>query len=558
MSDLTATRTILGAELLALRHRLVKRGPVRLTLLAIFMLAAGLFIGGGAFTVGATAARFLPDAVDPVLVGGFTGLSVLMLVVGFPTVIATFFVGRDLLQLAIAPVRTIEIFAARLILAMGANLLISSILLAVVLGVGFGSRAPLTFFVAAVLLIFMQVLVVTATQTVLMSAVLRWVPARLARDAAAAVAGLTGAGLYLAWNLSLRQSFTGASRPNIDNLTTVVQRIDWLPPAWPGHALSSIVSGDAGAAATWTLLTLGLGVAMVAAASILYERTLMAGLGIFGSTQPIWSRARRRAGTAGSRPATRGAASPTMAIARKDWLGFRRDIRRLSRLLPALLFPIGYVFAVSRPSRSLNGFWAEVFLVGFMSMFMSTTLATPSIPSERRGFQLLRMAPLTMWQVLRAKVLLTVPPVLLMTITFGVVVELVSSNGVDRIVELSTLVIWLAFGFVAIGVSAGGIDPRFDAQDDRRAVGLVGTLAGLGGALGFGFLSLGAFALFIFGADAAAGTAQLGPVPSTPTIGALMWAAGIVLAAASAAVVILLLWIANTRLQSFEAAIAST
>ena len=531
----------------------MKRGRARLAILVIAMAAAAVFIGGGAFTVGATAGKFLSSAVDTVLVGGFTGLSVLMLVVGFPTVIATFFVGRDLLQLALAPVRTIEIFAARLTLAMGANLLISCILLAVVLGVGYGARAPIAYYVVAVFLIIGQVLVVTATQTVLMSVVLRWVPARMARDVAAAVAGLTGAGLYLAWNISLRQSFSTRSGPDIDNLNTLVQRIDWLPPAWPGHALSSIIAGNFGAAAAWTMLTLLLGVALVAAASVLYERTLLAGLGIFGSTQSVWRRRKRTA------PAVaRGAASPTLAIARKDWLGFRRDIRRLSRLLPALLFPIGYVFAVSRPSRSLNGFWAEVFLVGFMSMFMSTSLATPSIPSERRGFQLLRMAPVTMWHVLRAKVLLTLPPVLAMTIVFSVVVAIVSSNGAGRFVELSTLVIWLGFGFVSIGVSAGGIDPRFDALDDRRSVGLVGTLAGLGASLGFGLLSIGAFALFLFGADAVAGTAQLGPFPSTPEIGVLMWAGGIVLAACSLAVVVLLLWIATSRLRSFETAIANS
>lgn len=553
MSGLAATRTILGAEILGLRHRLMKRGRVRLAVLALALAAAAVFIGGGAFTVGATAGKFLPTAVDTVLVGGFTGLSVLMLVVGFPTVIATFFVGRDLLQLALAPVRTIEIFAARLTLAMGANLLISSILLAIVLGVGYGTGAPPAYFIVAVVLIIGQVLVVTATQTVLMSIVLRWVPARIARDVAAAVAGLTGAGLYLAWNVSLRQSFSNRSRPDLDNLNTVVQRIDWLPPAWPGHALSSIIAGNFGSAATWTSLTLLLGVAMVVAASVLYERTLLAGLGIFGGTQSVWRRKARTAPTV-----SRGAASPTLAIARKDWLGFRRDIRRLSRLLPAVLFPIGYVFAVARPSSNVNGFWAEVFLVGFMSMFMSTSLATPSIPSERRGFQLLRMAPVTMWQVLRAKVLLTVPPVLAMTIVFSVVVAIVSSHSPARAVELGTLVIWLGFGFVSIGVSAGGIDPRFDALDDRRSVGLVGTFAGLGAALGFGLLSIGAFALFLSGADAVAGTANLGPIPSTPTIGALMWAGGIVLAAASVAVVGLLLWIANSRLSSFDTAIANT
>jgi len=573
-----ATRTILGAELLALRHRLLKRGAVRLVLLAIFIVGAAVFIGGGAFAIGATAGHFLPAVIDSVLAAGFSGLSILMLVVGFPTVIATFFVGRDLLLLTLAPVRTIEIFAARLTLAMGANLLISSILLAVVLGIGAGAGAPLTYFLLAVPLIFIQVLVITSMQTVLMSVVLKWVPARMARDVAAAVAGLTGAGLYLAWNLSLRRSFSGPSRPDLGNLTTVVQRIDWLPPAWPGHALSAIIAGRFFEAATWVLVTLILGVLLVAAAEVLYERTLQSGLGVFGSAPAIWKRRARRevrpaAGPLSSShggedghaaPAWPGGVardrvgSPAFAIARKDWLAFRRDIRRLGRLLPALLFPIGYVFAVSRPSPGPNGFWTEVLLVGFMSMFMSTTLATPSIPSERRGFQLLRMAPLTMWQVLRAKVLLTLPPVLGLTILFSVVVAMVSGNGADRVVELGALVTWLGFGFVSISVSAGGIDPRFDALDDRRSVGLVGTLAGIAGSLGFGLLSLGAFALFVFGAETLAGSAHLGPLPSTPEIGAVMLATAIVLAAGSIAIVGLLLWLANSSLRSHETAIANT
>jgi ABC-2 type transport system permease protein len=554
MSGLAATRIILGAEALAFRHRLLKRGPVRLAVLAIALVAAVVFIGGGAFAIGAGAGRFLASAVDTVLVGGFTSLSVLMLVVGFPTVIATFFVGRDLLQLTLAPVRTVEIFAARLILAMGANLLISFILGAVVLGVGVGTGAPLAYFLLAVPLIFLQVLIITSLQTILMSIILRWVPARMARDVAAAAAGLTGAGLYLAWNVSLRQSLVGRTRPNLDNLDTFVQRIDWLPPAWPGHAMSAMIAGNAPAAAMWVGLTLLLAAVTLGAAEVLYERTLVSGLGVFGNTQPIWSRKARRQGV----PSGRGAASPALAIARKDWLGFRRDIRRLSRLLPALLFPIGYVFAVSRPSRGANGFWTEVFLVGFMSMFMSTTLATPAVPSERRGFLLLRMAPLTMWQVLRAKVLLTLPPVLAMTIVFSVVVGLVSNNGPDRILELGTLVIWLGCGFVAIGVSAGGIDPRFEALDDRRAIGLVGTLAGIGGSLGFGLLSVGALALFVFGAEAFTGSANLGPIPSTPEVGTLMWVAGVILAAGSLAVVVLLLWLANSRLRSFETAIPNS
>lgn len=548
-----AIAIILGAELRGWRHRLLKRSPLRLVLLALFLTVAVVFIGGGAFAVGATAGQFLPAARDSILTGGFTGLSVLMLVIGFPTVIASLFVGRDLLQLVLAPVRPIEIFAARLVLAMSANLLISGILLMATLGVGVGSGAPVTYFLLAVILVFLLVLVVTALQALLMSLVLRWVPARLARDVAAAVAGLAGAGFYLAWNLSVRQSFSPGTQPDVSSLTAVVRRTEWLPSAWPGHALSGVIAGDYLTATTWLLFTVAFAAMVMVAAALLYERTLLRGLGVFGGPQAVWRRSASRVPIAVAR---RGAGSPTRAIARKDWLGYRRDIRRLSRLLPAFLFPIGYGVTFFRPGRSVNGFWTETFLVAFISMFLSSALATPSIPSERRGFQILRMAPMTMWQVIRAKVLLTLPPVLALTLLFSLVVATVAGGGIVQLVGMAVLVTWLGIGFVSIGVSAGGIDPQFEASDDRRAVGMLGTLAGLGGALGFGMLSLAATALFVFGVGVAEGTVHLGPLPATPAIGALMLAAGLLLAIGACAVVATLLWFANSRLRAFEAAIS--
>jgi hypothetical protein len=227
-------------------------------------------------------------------------------------------------------------------------------------------------------------------------------------------------------------------------------------------------------------------------------------------------------------------------------------------VLPALLFPVGYTVAFLRPGRDSRGFWAEVFLVGLITMFLSSTLGTPSIPSERRGFQLLRMAPMTMWQVLRAKVMLSLLPVLVFTLVFSVVIAAATGSGISQFVELTVLVVWLSTGFVSIGVAAGGIDPHFESKDDRRSVGVVGTLAGLAGAIGFGLLSVGALASFVYGLAAAQGTAHLVVLPSTPTVGVLMLAGGLVLVATAGVIVGIMLWIANSRLVRFEGAIAET
>jgi hypothetical protein len=557
-----ALRVIVGAELRGWRNRVLKGNRGRIVALVIVLLLAIPFLGGGTFTVGATAGHFLPFAVDPLLAAAFTGLSLLMLLIGFPTVIASLFVGRDLLQLVVAPVRTRDIFVARLVTAMTANLLISGVLLAAVLGLGAGAGAPLIYFPLGLLLIAVQVLVVTSLQAILMTVIVRWVPPRLARDVAAAVAGLTGAALYLTWNLSLRQTFRSRARPDVSGLTSLAQRIDWLPTTWPGHALSAIASGSVAVALVWLLATLLLAAILVAMAELLYERTLLAGLGVFGDAPAMW---RRRSTLHPSpRPSPlrgegeAGLGNPYFAIARKDWLGFRRDVRRLTRLLPALLLPVGYAAALSQPARSLSGFWSNVALVTFLSMFMASALALPSIPSERRGFQLLRMAPLSMWLLLRAKVFIAFPVVVATMLVFSVAVALISKSGAAQLLELVILGLWLAAGFVSISVSGGAIDPRFDATDDRRAVGLVGSLAAIGGSLGFAVLSLGALALFLFGGQAASGGGNLGPIPSTPAIGFAMIFGGGVLMIACAALVGVLLWIANSRLRSFEGSIASS
>jgi hypothetical protein len=166
------------------------------------------------------------------------------------------------------------------------------------------------------------------------------------------------------------------------------------------------------------------------------------------------------------------------------------------------------------------------------------------------------MAPMTMWQVIRAKVMLTLLPVVVFTVLFSMVIAAASGTGIGQFAELVALVVWLSVGFVCIGVAAGGIDPHFEAKDDRRSVGVVGTLAAMAGSIGFGLLSVGALAAFVFGLAAAQGTARLIVLPSTPAVGALMFIGGLVLVAAASVVVIAMLWIANSRLIRYEGAIA--
>ena len=546
----SAVAVILGAELRAWWNQVSKgRGGRTAGLTAVVALASIIF-GGAVFAGGLAAAQYLPEGRDAMLAGAFAAISVLMLVLGFPTVIGNFFVGTDLLQLVLAPIRNMDIFIARALLAMRANVLLACVVYAFLAGVGLGSNASPVYYFIAALLLFMQVLAVTALQVILMAAVLRFVPSRLARDVAVGVAGVAGAGLYLAWNVTLRGSFGGGRTPNVSSLVTLASRIDWLPSAWPGHALNAVIGGDAVGVVAWFALFLALALALTGASAALYGRTLLAGLGLLGGTPTLWKR-RNRATPGLVRTETSGASSPSLAFARKDWLAYRRDIRRLSRLLPGILFLVAYAFVLVRPTAGAGRFWSDVFLTAFISMFLAMAVATAAVPGERRGFQLLRMAPISTWEILRAKVLYTLSPAVALSVLISVVVAVTAGNGLTQVLQIALLAVWLGFGFVAVGGSAGAIDPRFESVDDRRAVGVAGTFAAIGGELAFGALSVGAFALLTF-------TVQPPSfLPSGPEVGLVLAVISVLLVAGAVGVVWGMLWLAAGRLRTFEGAIGT-
>src|SRR5260370_3329135 len=100
-------------------------------------------------------------------------------------------------------------------------------------------------------------------------------------------------------------------------------------------------------------------------------------------------------------------------------------------------------------------------------------------------------------------------------LVFSCAVAVTSQSGAVQLLELVIFGIWLAAGFVSISVSGGAIDPHFEATDDRRSVGVIGTLTSIGGSLGVSVISIGALALFLFGEQAARGAANNRSVPST-------------------------------------------
>jgi hypothetical protein len=242
--------------------------------------------------------------------------------------------------------------------------------------------------------------------------------------------------------------------------------------------------------------------------------------------------------------------SALSALVRKEWLMMRRDSRRLAALLPlcaiAALYPL-----VGPGGHTSKEFWPSVLRGGSVSLmlpfFFTQILAAPAVALEGRGFLLLRLAPLSMTTVLRAKVLAIALPMALASSVSTLILGIVHRGNALEIAALMLMGLWLSLGATAIGVSGGAIGARFDTEDPRRAVKT-------GAALGSTTASLAFLALSVAGAvQVAHATHIIGGssviASSNPGIAML---GGFLCIAIAISVVVVMLTFAERRLQQWQ------
>src|SRR5258708_18416292 len=129
------------AALKGFRNRLRRMERRRLVLLTGALPILGAAVVAPAVTLGVGLAPLGGDVAIGVLTIGFTSLAMVMMVVGLSSVMVSFFSSRDLLLLAGAPIRLVDIYVARLLVAARASLLVATLLFAALIGYGAGIGA---------------------------------------------------------------------------------------------------------------------------------------------------------------------------------------------------------------------------------------------------------------------------------------------------------------------------------------------------------------------------------------------------------------------------------
>jgi hypothetical protein len=492
---------LLVADLRGGLHR-VQRRPWILGLALLGGVCLGVPVLSAITAVGYALANVAPQLGELALVTAFTGAALAMLVLGPSGLITAFFTDRKLLLLATAPVPKWVVFSARLASSIWTNALFGAALLAGLIGYGSGRPAGLIYWLAALVATVWLVLAVTAFQLVLLSLILRVVPAERARDAAALAAVVVSVGFALSWAGVISSGAVGRSilRQRLPELATSLavwsDRTNWIPTAWPARALVSLAEGDVEASLPWLALCVLVLVVLIGLAYWLYRAAFQIGILVFAEGA---GGRRRQGSSAPTRIDSPGPASPVQALVRKDWLTLRRDTKRLAGTLPAVVVAGAYPFILGGGyTGGASRFWLSALGAIMLPFMLATSLAMPAVPGEGRGFALLRLAPISPARFLVAKLAFAGPPVLIISLLGGALLGRIRGGSPADVAELVALLAWLALGFTALCIAGGALAPNFAAANPRRGVPIPAVLLAFAGMLLFTVLSGSALALFLF------------------------------------------------------------
>lgn len=455
-------------------------------------LLAGL-LGGGAilFFVAAFAgatARSVRET-DPALLGAllsalFGTLALFVLSTETSPILHQLYLSSDIDLLLAAPVPARSLFLLKLTQCALFGAVTGIVNVAALVGYGVATGGALPFYLMALPVIALVIVLVTAATMIVLMLLTRVAPAGRLRGVAGVLGALFGAVVWVLFQLASNRGTRDAGRitPGLERWQNISRP---LPTTWAANALQTAGDGRYGAAAGWIALLVGLTVALVALAGWVFVRTFSDGHGRLNDVRPHGPRAVRRSNAGVSALLVQPFSPPVRAVILKEWRTLRRDVRAVT----ALIFPLVMVsfFGLRALSNSPGGsdlshvalFWISLAPAAALPWFAGSTLATPALGREGRGIELLRSTPLRTRALLIGKMVALAAPVTVLVWVITVGVGVWRGAGVPSVAVALVMGMWLAGGTTAADVAAGALTPRFEQDNPQRAVGFAGSILGL-------------------------------------------------------------------------------
>jgi ABC-2 type transport system permease protein len=451
----------------------VRQRPVKTIagVLVLLLLALSLLGSLGYYAYGAL------KSMPPQIVQGFLSLLFMagltgQIFFGVTTAFVSLYMSDDLELLFMAPIPFKVVFAVKSLSVLASNLLVA-FLFAFLPGVfaGLFFRAPAGFYFLVLLVSCGLLLTGTAVAELINLLVMRLVPPHRSKEAVGFIGALTGILIALVSQLpGMLLGGEGKTDLNawLGGQSKLLQVMDFFPWGWGSTALVRGLTGSYLAGLGWSLLVILTGIVLFGLAFVLVERGFRRG---FISLSQGEGGRRRKTRPGAAKPAAQ-APSPAMtsylmpkaetltqaspwagawAVARKDWLAFKRDTREwFTFLMPLILmaFFIGRYFV----SPSVSNSSSLITVLVIYTLMFSGNMALRSFGKEGESDWILNTVPLAGWPVVWGKLAAAVLPTLILMEVLVIGSAVALHLAINLILVIAPAVLFLSLGSSAIGL----------------------------------------------------------------------------------------------------------
>ncbi|MFH1809563.1 MAG: hypothetical protein ABIJ09_12520 [Pseudomonadota bacterium] len=484
------------------------------------VIAASLFIAGvwvGLYAGLVYLLRILlgvellgPYLVDRLLMLLLLSFSGVLLLSNIVTSLATFYMSDELTLINAAPVSRLRLFYARFAESVAASSWMVVVFGVPVIGAyGAVHGAPLSYYGLAVIVGAGFLAIPACLGVVVTTGLVNVFPARAARDLLIIITALFLGGAWFVFRflrperLVNPEAFNGVAQ---FLSTLVIPQSGWLPSTWAARALSAAMRGNLSQALSSTGFLALWGAAFVVLAAWITSALYLGGWSRAQEGRP--ARLRGLSGTSLQRMASRLLGRAGGAVLAKDLKVLVRDASQWSQLVLLVALVAIYLFSIyALPFDALNVdttmyrnavAFLNIGMTGFVQAAVAARFVYPSVSAEGRGIWILRTAPTTARELVRAKWLAGALPVLL----FGEVLAIASNRILDTEPLVQALAVVdaavLAFAICALASGLGAMMPDFKAENSVKVAASFGGLLYMTGALVllFAFVLLQAFPIY--------------------------------------------------------------
>lgn len=422
------------------------------------------------------------ESVIPGLI--LTAVALFLLIGSFGTALGSLFLSSDLDLLMTAPVDRKAVFISKILNGTAWNyVLVFALAVPALLMYGIGIGYGPLYYVLAIIAVLGTPLLPAALGAMLVLLVARFAPARRVRE----VLGLMGALFGLTCGILGQTSrfwFRAFEDVPSDDTEQFFEGVRgffaWpFPPFMAGRGLEAAGRGDflgaLGNLSLFLLLTFGVFALIVYAADFLYA-TGWVRMQSSGSAK----RSKQRADKAAREGGWLSRVSADMAIAIKDWKVIPRDLRNFAQMLAPLIFwPIFYLNVTGSGGRGGRGIpsgnWFTdmdgLFVAGGVlssTVMLISNIAFTSISREGKSWWLLKIAPVSSFELLRGKYLAAAIPYAVISTVLLVVAAIWR-----QLDPLWTVYGWLGvmvlgLGMLAVSVALSVPWAKLDWDDPRK------------------------------------------------------------------------------------------